>query len=406
MLFFKEQQSWSFLFLWPCPSEDEQFKCLFFIVSLSVCLFLGCSHNETRRKWDSVNARGYIKTLSQWPKTHLFGDKLLIQTWSSGFCGALHEEIPDAFTHGELRGRWHSPSLTMLALRLEQSRRGLGEVESLQKEAAPAWQGRQAGRPSSHEQGINIKEKISQWEGRSQQSGCQDVGGKAHPPVVSRTLSADLLGNGCSSQSSRGGPQRKENLSKAKSIGFDFREIPSHVGHGAAARKSEPLAKCSTQLSSPVAKTLASPKEKANTTISPGKHIFSPNGDQRVGRILDVELVPKPLPPSTDDHEDNMPAGNFYTSRGFWRKLEGDRLLWEKGRSSAGEALPPPKPQRTFQYRATNNNAGRTVQWDSSSPRNNRYSARTRRAAHPPAFPPPPCPVSRNDGLSRHNKSR
>ncbi|KAM6924921.1 DENN domain-containing protein 2C [Xenentodon cancila] len=293
----------------------------------------------------------------------------------------------------------------MLALRLEQSRRGLDEAGRLQKEAGSTWQGRQSERPAPHEQGINIREKISQWEGRSQQSSSQDAGGKAHPPLVSRTLSGDLLGNGCSSQSSRGGLQTKESPSKAKSMELDFREFPLHGGHRIVGRKSEPLTKCSTQFSIPM--KIASSKSESNTTFSPSQHIFSPSGDQIASRLLDVEVIPKPLPPSHDDHEDNMPAGNFYTSRGFWRKLEGDRLLWEKGRSAAGEALPPPKPQRTFQYcGANNNNAGHAVQWDRRSPHNNHYSVRSRRVAHPPTFPPPPCPVSKHEGLSRHKKSR
>ncbi|CAG01710.1 unnamed protein product [Tetraodon nigroviridis] len=84
-----------------------------------------------------------------------------------------------------------------------------------------------------------------------------------------------------------------------------------------------------------------------------------------------------------------MPAGNFYTSRGFWRKLEGDRLLWEKGKESLGEAQPPPKPLRTFQYRGANGS-----------------NARSRRTVKPPTDPPPPCPTAKTNGLSRHKKNR
>ncbi|XP_051282449.1 DENN domain-containing protein 2C [Dicentrarchus labrax] len=298
----------------------------------------------------------------------------------------------------------------MLALRLEQGKRGGGEVDHLQKGATVAWQGRQAGRPPSHEQGINIREKISQWEGRSQQGSSQDAGVKAHPPAVSRSLSGDVLGNGCSNEGSRGGLHAKASLSKAKSL--DFRESPSQAGHGVVGRKSEPLPKCSTEFSTPgnkplAAQTFASPKVEANTANCTGKQIISANGDQKRDRILDVEVVSKPLPLSTYDQEDNMPAGNFYTSRGFWRKLEGDRLLWEKGRDSSGEAQAPPKPQRTFQYRGTNNNnAGITCQWDNKSPHSNHSNVRSRRVAHPPSFPPPPCPVAKTNGISRHKKNR
>ncbi|XP_073326055.1 DENN domain-containing protein 2C isoform X2 [Pagrus major] len=291
----------------------------------------------------------------------------------------------------------------MLALRLEQGKRGGGEVDRLQKGATVAWQGRQSGRPPSREQGINIREKISQWEGRSQQGSSQDAGLKAHPPTVSRSLSGDILGNG----GSRGGPHAKASLSKAKSL--DFREGPSQAGHDVVGRKSEPLQfSATTQGNKPLAaQALMPPKVEANTANSTGEQIFTANGDQKTDHILDVKVVSKPLPPSTHDQEDNMPAGNFYTSRGFWRKLEGDRLLWEKGRDSSGDPQAPPKPQRTFQYRGTNNNsAGHTIQWDSGSPHNNRSNVRSRRVAHPPNFPPPPCPVDKTNGLSRHKKNR
>ncbi|KAF0036736.1 hypothetical protein F2P81_012048 [Scophthalmus maximus] len=303
----------------------------------------------------------------------------------------------------------------MLALRLEQGRQGGGEVDRLQKGPTAAWQGRQSGRPPSHEQSTNIREKISQWEGRSQQRGCQDVAVKAHPPTVSRTLSADLLRNGCSDEVSRGGLNANANLSNAKrSLGLDFRESPAQAGHGVVGRKSDPLRKGSAEFSttSPGHKPLAaqifvSPKVESNTAKSTIKHTFTPNGDQTTDRIFDVEVISTPLPPSADDQDDNMPAGNFYTSRGFWRKLEGDRLLWEKGRESPGEAQPPAKPQRTFQYRGANDNiSGHTVRRDRRSPHNKHHSVGSRRVAHPPSFPPPPCPVARADGLSRHKKNR
>lgn len=304
------------------------------------------------------------------------------------------------------------PPLNMLALRLEQGRRGGGgggggEVERLQKGPAVAWQGRQ-------EQGVNIREKISQWEGRSQQGSSPDTRVRAHPPVVSRTLSGDLLSNGCFSEGSRAGPPAKAGLSKTKSMGLDFRESPAPAGPNTVGRKSEPLLRYSTESppTTPGNKPLA-----AQTFLSPdvanstGKQqIFTPNGDRTLptGRILDVEVVSKPLPLSGDYQDDNMPAGNFYTSRGFWRKLEGDRLLWEKGRESSGEAQPPPKPQRTFQYRAANSNSssGHAAPWDRRSPHNNLCSAGSRRVAHPPSFPPPPCPVAKTEGLSRHKKNR
>lgn len=279
-------------------------------------------------------------------------------------------------------------------------------MDRLQKGPTVAWQGRQ-------EQSVNIREKISQWEGRSQQGSSPDTRVRAHPPVVSRTLSGDLLSNGCFNEGSRGGPPAKASLSKTKSMGLDFRESPAPAGHSAVGRKSEPIQKYSTESSTTTpgnkplaAQTFLSPKAETDATNSTGKQTFTPNGDRTTGRIWDVEEVSKRLPLSTDYQDDNMPAGNFYTSRGFWRKLEGDRLLWEKGRESSGEAQPPPKPQRTFQYRAANSNLRNTAQWDRRSPHNNLCSVGSRRVAHPPSFPPPPCPVAKTEGLSRHKKNR
>ncbi|XP_029912176.1 DENN domain-containing protein 2C isoform X2 [Myripristis murdjan] len=289
----------------------------------------------------------------------------------------------------------------MLALGLEQARRGGGVVGGLQKRGTVAWKAPSSGRPPSHEQGINIRQKINQWEGRSHQCSSQDVGVKAHPPVVSRTLSADLLGNGICSSGSRGGLQGKTSLSKTKSLGLDFRE--AHAGHTAAGRKSEPTHNCSSEFSArtPGNKPLVHWSPKVDATNPPAKQIITTNGDQKTDCILDVEVLSKPLSLPADDQEDNMPAGNFYTSRGFWRRLEGDRLLWEKG-----EAQPPPKPQRTFQYRGTSATMGQAVQWDSRLSPNNHINAKSSGIAHPPSFPPPPCPAAKNDGFSRHRKNR
>lgn len=296
----------------------------------------------------------------------------------------------------------------MLALRLEQGRRGGGEVDCLKKGATMAWQGCQLGRLPSHGQGINIKEKISQWEGRSQQSSSEDAGVKAQQPTLSRSLSGDVLGNG----GLRRGFHTKASPSDAKSL--DFRESPSKAEHGVVDRKSEPLLKCSTEFSTTTpgnkpltAQRFAPPKVEANNANFTGEQIPAANDNQKTDHILDVEVVSKPLPLSANDQEDNLPAGNFYTSRGFWRKLEGDRLLWEKGRDSSGDAQAPPKPQRTFQYRGANNiKVSHTMQWDSVSPQSNPSNVRSRRVAHPPNFPPPPCPLAKTNGLSRHKKNR
>ncbi|XP_029012749.1 DENN domain-containing protein 2C [Betta splendens] len=269
----------------------------------------------------------------------------------------------------------------MLALTVEQGRRGGGEIDRLQKGPSVAWQRRQPGRPPSHEQSLSIREKISQWEGRS-----QDAGVKAHPPTVSRTLSGDLLSRACSDDAARGGLHTKAKLTKANGHSIDLQQSPGKTAHGTGGRKSEPLQTYSTEFSA------------QSSENKPAAQNSTANGDQKPNRIVSGDIFFKPLPLSDDDHED-MPAGNFYTSRGFWRKLEGDRLLWEKGRGSSGDAQPPPKPQRTFQYR------GGSVQWEGKSPHTNHSTGKSRRA-HPPSFPPPPCPVGKSQGLSRHNKNR
>ncbi|XP_024915516.1 DENN domain-containing protein 2C [Cynoglossus semilaevis] len=280
---------------------------------------------------------------------------------------------------------------------------GWGEVERLQKGATVAWQGPQSGRPPSKEQRINIREKISQWEVLSQQSSSPSVAVKAHTPPVSPSLSGDQHGNGFPSGSS------KPNISKVKTLALDFRECSANTGHLVGFRKSEPLQRPSTGLSPTpqlnkqfTARTLQFPKVDNST----GNQTISTIDAQKIDCILDVEAISKPLPLSTDDLEDNMPAGNFYTSRGFWRKLEGDRLLWEKGRGFSGGPQAPPKPQRTFQYSGPNNHSGHTVQLEKATSCVINSDSSRRRIAKPPNFPPPPHPGTKTNGLTRHKKNR
>lgn len=223
-------------------------------------------------------------------------------------------------------------------------------------------QGGEGGRPSARSPSrINIREKISQWEGRSVQVS-------SHPPVVSRSLSGDVLG---------GRGSQGERYPRARSL--DLWECP-------AKGESEPLLKPSTEFSS------ATPGNKPLTAqrFAPAKAERFVAGDGRTAKqMLDVRTAEKIRPPAAEEPED-MPAGNFYTSRGFWRKLEGDRLMWEKGRDSSGSTRPPPKPQRTFQYRG-------------GYEESRRGTAR-KNPRQPPSFPPPPCPTA--NGLSRHKKNR
>lgn len=265
----------------------------------------------------------------------------------------------------------------MLALKLEQGRRGGSEVDHLQKDAAAS------ARLSSPRQGINIREKISQWEGRS-----QDAGVSAHPPTSSRRMSEDVLGNGALDVK----PKPKVGLSKS----LEFWEGSSKSQQSMVGRRSEAALKSFSDFTSAptgnkplTAQRFTPPKLEANIATFRGTPILPIRDAPKLDRTLEAEVASKPLPLSADFQEDNMPAGNFYTSRGFWRKLEGDRLLWEKGKESLGEAQPPPKPLRTFQYRGANGS-----------------NTRSRRTVKPPTDPPPPCPTAKTNGLSRHKKNR
>ncbi|KAM9828053.1 DENN domain-containing protein 2C isoform X2 [Syngnathus typhle] len=260
----------------------------------------------------------------------------------------------------------------MLALSVEQGRRGVANVEPPHKGAAVGWQG-----PQSPEPGRNIRERISQWEGRS-----KDLSMKAEPLRVARISSEGVLSNGCSNKN-----LHRKDLANAQSLALDFRESRAQSRSCSIAPKSSPGNK-STQV-------LMLPFMDSNTD----KVIV--DGKLKSNCILDVDAESGHLPRLADDSEDNMPAGNFYTSRGFWRSLEVDRCLWEKGRTSLDEA--PPKPQRTFKYQGATKDA---VPWNSRPIHNNQPSGRGRRVAHPPSFPPPPCPVARTNGLSRHKNNR
>lgn len=266
----------------------------------------------------------------------------------------------------------------MLALRLEQGGRGGGE-------GGAAWQGRPSARSPSR---INIREKISQWEGRSLQAAAGG-GLKVHPPAVARSLSGDVLGG----RDSRGEPRYpRARLTNAKSL--ELWESPS------TGESPQPLLKPSTEFSSATpgnkpltAQRFAPPKAEPAAAPTAGD-------DQTARQLLDVRTVEKLSPPAAEEPEDNMPAGNFYTSRGFWRKLEGDRLLWEKGQDSSGPAPPPPKPQRTFQYRG----GGEDQKTPPLVMLQTRRGTARRTPRQPPSFPPPPCPTT--NGLSRHKKNR
>lgn len=366
------------------------------IVSVLTLVCLGCLQKETTGKWRCPSKQQCRRTSED--KTR--GKKLRLLL--------ISVSLPDYQLVCVGNPQWISSRksdsvLTPTSTCLPAMLAGWGEVERLQKGATVAWQGPQSGRPPSKEQRINIREKISQWEVLSQQSSSPSVAVKAHTPPVSPSLSGDQHGNGFPSGSS------KPNISKVKTLALDFRECSANTGHLVGFRKSEPLQRPSTGLSPTpqlnkqfTARTLQFPKVDNST----GNQTISTIDAQKIDCILDVEAISKPLPLSTDDLEDNMPAGNFYTSRGFWRKLEGDRLLWEKGRGFSGGPQAPPKPQRTFQYSGPNNHSGHTVQLEKATSCVINSDSSRRRIAKPPNFPPPPHPGTKTNGLTRHKKNR
>ncbi|KAJ8016626.1 hypothetical protein DPEC_G00009200 [Dallia pectoralis] len=303
----------------------------------------------------------------------------------------------------------------MLTLSLEEGKR-LGEGG--ERQATVAWQAASLpGGPQTHKPGINIRQKISQWEGlcQSQNSGQADEV-KAHAPVVSQCLLGDVLGKAVGNDSSISRPHCTANLSKAKSLGLDFREnLQARVTHAGVDRNLDP-----PQNISVFSKTLGSisqtkPSKGLSQTLTndarnmfPVQTIIPTNNKLRVGGVLEVKLT-KPLPLSVDDHEKSLPQGNFYTSRGFWRRLEGDELFWEKGRDTSSEfknpvgplTCPPPKPQRTFQYRGADRTSAKLSQWDRRTPSPNQHKTKSSGPAHQPQ-----CPASNGNGFSRHGKNR
>ncbi|XP_059909590.1 DENN domain-containing protein 2C isoform X4 [Gadus macrocephalus] len=306
---------------------------------------------------------------------------------------------------------------------LEQVRRGGSRVAAMQKQASPAWLPHGGGAPPT-ELGSNIRQKISQWEGRSQPAAV----GKPRPPAFTRALSADLLGRGGGSGGGGGGgggsgagagggggggaggddalrdPSQKATLCKTKSLALDFRETQEATGLG---RRSEPFQRDSPGISTSVPDKRpslspalrSSPKGVPPTMAPSGKQATAPAEDFRYTPSRPVPQPERPPGDDPDPDDDNMPAGNFYTSRGFWRRLEGNKLLWEKGLGPPETPQPPPKPLRTFQYLEARAGAAAPGQGVSGS-RGGRIIAR------PPDFPPPPCPGVGTNGLSRYNKNR
>ncbi|KAG9270013.1 DENN domain-containing protein 2C [Astyanax mexicanus] len=287
-----------------------------------------------------------------------------------------------------------------------------------------AWQSPVKERLPARESGVNIKQKISQWEGLSQSDDGHGGKPNTHGTPVSRTLSGDVLGNGFFSEDKCDRLRNKTNLSKAISLGLDFRENQVSHSQFTAGRKSDPHQDRAARLNRVVTSTPVSKLSLVSTqtqhTQPPSNKPKSINSDSS-GNFTDIDVTS--LPQCVEDPEDSLPPGNFYTSRGFWRRLEGEESFWDKERDSsplskrlfsfeaavspADPNVPPPKPQRTFQYRGAESPPAHSGQWEKQTSPVSQFRPGTRRdVIRPPSGPPPPCPVSPTNGFSRNRRNR
>ncbi|KAM9474883.1 DENN domain-containing protein 2C [Clarias gariepinus] len=277
--------------------------------------------------------------------------------------------------------------------------------------AAAACQLSGSGRVLARESGVCIKQKISQWEGLSQQEDAHGGKPKVQGTPVSPARSADIR-NGFLLDNKTDGLHAKANLSTAKTLGLDFRETQATHEQHTVGRKSDP------EHNRPLLNesVISTPRTKSSPGLTRTLHpVNKPDALKRkcdtADRVTDSDMAS--LPDDDEDPEDTLPPGNFYTSRGFWRKLEGEDSPWKKGdkhltSSTAGAetslpntVTPPPKPQRTFQYQGANNSPVYSV-----SPVSQPKQIRTPGVICPPNVPPPPCPAATSNGISRNRKNR
>lgn len=315
----------------------------------------------------------------------------------------------------------------MLALGMEHGhgvRRGIGgegRGTTAGKGTASAgspWHPPATGRPLPRGTALNIRQKISQWEGLSQAEESQAIGVKGRgrggaggtAAVLRRGDSGDSLGNGFNDSSNHQAgepPLGKASLAKTKSLGLDFREDGTPVCSSAVGRKIETQRNrspdrnhtCLSKTASCTSALTPTPALALKTTPvrpPPIKEISPANGNKTGVATQDCNF--SPLSPLADDPEDNLPPGNFYTSRGFWKQLEASDSLWNRQRDGRAAGTAPPKPQRTFQYRG-----GGSPMWENRAVSTART---TTNLSGPPSCPPPPCPVSQGNGFSRHRKNR
>ncbi|KAK2898292.1 hypothetical protein Q8A67_009710 [Cirrhinus molitorella] len=290
----------------------------------------------------------------------------------------------------------------MLALGVDHGKRG-GNAVAGEKTTATTV------RPNAREPGVNIKQKISQWEGLSQQEDVRSGNTKPQRTSASRRLSGDLLGNGL--DGSDGG--HKTTVSKAKSLGLDFRENQMSLRPITGENQSD-FPRNRTHLNTFVTST---PVIKPLSTVTQAQ-VAKPNvksNNVKTNHFTDVEITS--LPQCVDDPEASLPPGNFYTSRGFWKRLEADESFWEKEKDSSmvtkclgeiGPSSPPPKPQRTFQYKGASSPPGRWIPLGNQPPSVSKWNQVRKHdiILKPPSCPPPPCPSSTINGFSRNGKNR
>lgn len=262
--------------------------------------------------------------------------------------------------------------------------------------------------PLSREPGVNIKQKISQWEGLSQQEDVRSGKVQTQRTLASRRLSGDLLGNGL--DCNEGG---RNKVTVSKSLGLDFRENHMTLRPVTGEIQSDfPRNHTHSDefvTSTPATKSLSTVTQVQVTKLNVKSNNFKSN------HFPDVEI--SSLPQCADDPEALLPPGNFYTSRGFWKRLEADESFWEREKDSSmvtkclgeiGPSSPPPKPQRTFQYKGASSPPGQWIHLENQTPTVGK-SDQVRKhdiILKPPSCPPPPCPVNTFNGFSRNRKNR
>ncbi|XP_043102702.1 DENN domain-containing protein 2C [Puntigrus tetrazona] len=287
----------------------------------------------------------------------------------------------------------------MLALGLDHGKRGGNGVAGKTATATAAW-------PITREPGVNIKQKISQWEGLSQQEDVRSGSIKPERTLASRRLSGDLLGNGLDNSD---GGRNKATVSKTKSLGLDFRENQMTFRPVTGDLQSG-FPRNLTHLNK-----LATSTPKPLSTVTQVAKLNVKSNNIKTNHFTDVEITS--LPQCVDDPEASLPPGNFYTSRGFWKRLEADDSFWEKEKDSSvvtkglgeiGPSSPPPKPQRTFQYKGASSPPGQWIQLENQTPSVSKSSQVQKHdiILKPPSCPPPPCPVNTINGFSRNRKNR